>query len=88
MSYPHVFITLTPEERQRIKTELQRLAALKKWNKRKPLQAIYLSDQKKIFWDIANYLGVNYRTVQRWIAKYREEGLAAFINTNQTNSSE
>jgi CRP-like cAMP-binding protein len=79
MSYPHIYITLTSEERQLIKTELQRLSVLKQWNKRKPLQAIYLSDQKKIFHDIANYLKVTYRTVQRWIAKYRKDGLHAFF---------
>jgi len=79
MPYPHVYITLTPEERQRIKTELQRLVTLKKWNKRKPLQALWLSDQKKIFQDIANYLKVTHHTVQRWIAKYRKEGLNAFF---------
>jgi len=79
MPYPHTFITLTPNERQRLKQELQRLAALKKWNKRHPLQALYLSDQKKIFQDIANYLKVTHRTVQRWIAKYREIGINGFI---------
>jgi len=79
MPYPHTFITLTSEERQRIKTELQRLVTLKKWHKRKPLQALYLSDQKKIFRDIANYLKVTHRTVQRWIAKYRKDGVNTFI---------
>ena len=80
MPYPHVYITLTPEERQRIKQELQRLAALKKWNKRKPLQALYLSGQKKIFQDIANYLGVSYRTVKRWVYRYKKSGLDSFIS--------
>ena len=79
MPYPHTFITLTSEERQRIKTELQRLVTLKKWHKRKPLQALYLSDQKKIFQDIADYLDVAYRTVIRWTITYRKEGLNAFI---------
>ncbi|MFH1231179.1 MAG: helix-turn-helix domain-containing protein [Planctomycetota bacterium] len=79
MPYPHTYITLTPEEKKQIKDELQRLAALKKWNKRKPLQALHLSDQKKPFQDIANYLDVTHRTVQRWIAKYREKGLDGFI---------
>ena len=79
MPYPHTFITLTSEERQLIKTELQQLVTLKKWHKRKPLQALWLSDQKKIFRDIANYLKVTHRTVQRWIAKYRKEGLNAFF---------
>jgi CRP-like cAMP-binding protein len=79
MPYPLTFITLAPAERERIKTELQRLAALKKWHKRKPLQALYLSDRKKTFQDIANYLKVTHRTVQRWIAKYRKDGLNDFI---------
>ena len=79
MPYPHTFITLTPEERLRLKAELQRLVTLKKWKKRKPLQALYLSDQKKIFRDIANSLGVSYTTLRRWIYKYRKNGLDAFI---------
>ena len=79
MPYPHTFITLTPEERQRIKTELQRLVALKKWKQRKPLQALFLSDQKKIFQDIADYLKVDYRTVKRWASHYRKNGLKWFI---------
>lgn len=79
MSYPHAYITLTPEEKKQIKDELQRLALLKKWKKRKPIQALYLSDQKKPFQDIANYLDVTHRTVQRWIAKYRKEGPDGFI---------
>ncbi|MFH1227984.1 MAG: helix-turn-helix domain-containing protein [Planctomycetota bacterium] len=79
MPYPHVFITLTPEERQRVKTELQILAALKKWKKRKPLQALYLSDQHKTFRNIANYLEVSYMSVRRWVYAYRKNGLTAFI---------
>jgi transposase-like protein len=79
MPYPHTYITLTPEEKKQIKDELQRLALLKKWKKRKPLQALHLSDKKKPFQDIANYLNVTHRTVQRWIAKYREKGLYGFI---------
>jgi predicted phosphatase len=85
MPYPHVYITLTPEERQLIKTELQRLVTLKKWKKRKPLQALYLSDQKKIFQDIANYLGVSYMTVRRWIYRYRKNGLNTFILQSRNN---
>lgn len=79
MPYPHTFITLTPEEKKQIKDEMQRLTYLKQWKKRKPLQALYLSDQKKPFQDIANYLKVTHRTIQRWIAKYRKEGLNAFL---------
>ena len=79
MPYPHTYITLSPEERERLKAELQRLVTLKKWKKRKPLQALYLSDQKKIFRDIANSLEVTYRTVQRWLSQYRKDGLNAFI---------
>ena len=79
MPYPHTYIKLTPEEKKQIKDEIQRLTYLKQWKKRKPLQALYLSDQKKPFQDIANYLKVTHRTVQRWIAKYRKEGLDNFI---------
>ncbi|HLD35863.1 MAG TPA: helix-turn-helix domain-containing protein [Planctomycetota bacterium] len=79
MPYPHVFITLTPEEKEKISKELKRLLLAGKYQKRKPLQALWLSDQKKIFQDIANYLKVTHRTVQRWIAKYRKEGLNAFF---------
>ncbi|MFH1231894.1 MAG: helix-turn-helix domain-containing protein [Planctomycetota bacterium] len=79
MPYPHTYLTLTPEESQRIKTELQRLAALKKWNKRKPLQTLYLSNEKKPLKDIANYLDVPYSTVRRWVARYRNEGLSVFL---------
>ena len=79
MPYPHVFITLSPEERQRLKQELQRLALLKKWHKRKPLQALYFSDQKKIFHDITRYLGKSNRTLRRWIYRYRKDGLDGFI---------
>jgi DNA-binding transcriptional ArsR family regulator len=75
MPYLHTFITLASEERQRIKIELQRLAALKKWNKRKPLQALYLSDQKKTFRNIAAYLGVSYSSVRQWVYRYKKEGL-------------
>jgi len=80
MPYPHTFITLTTEAQQRIKIELQRLVALKKWKKRKPLQALWLSDQKRIFRDIANYLKVDYRTVKRWVSRYRKSGLNGFIS--------
>jgi transposase-like protein len=79
MPYPHTFITLTPEERQRISQELKRLLLAGKHNKRKPLQALYLSDQKKIFRDIAGYLGVSYTTVRRWTYKYRKDGLNGFF---------
>jgi len=79
MPYPHTFITLTPEERQRIKTELQRLVALKRWKKRKPLQALWLSDQKKTYKNIANYLEKSYFTICKWVYRYRKDGLDGFI---------
>ena len=79
MPYPHVFITLTPEEKEKISKELKRLLLTGKYQKRKPLQALWLSDQKKIFRDIANYLKVTHRTVQRWIAKYRKDGVNTLI---------
>ena len=85
MPYPHTFITLTPEERQRIKAELQRLAALKKWHKRKPLQALYLSDQRKTFRDIAKYLGRDYSTIRRWVYRYEKSGLDSFILLSDKN---
>ena len=91
MSYPHTFITLTPEERKRIKDENQRLMHLMSMscqrqirlrleNKRKPLQTLYLSDQKKTFQNIADYLDVSYTTVRGWIYRYRKDGVGDFIS--------
>ncbi|MFH0887624.1 MAG: helix-turn-helix domain-containing protein [Planctomycetota bacterium] len=79
MPYPHTYIKLTPEEKKQIKDELQRLTYLKQWKKRHPLQALYLSDQKKPFQDIANYLDVSYMSVRRWVYKYRKFGLNTFL---------
>ena len=80
MPYPHTYIKLTPEEKEKITKELKRLLLAGQHNKRKPLQALYLSDQKKIFQDIANYLGVSYRTVKRWVYRYKKSGLNSFIS--------
>ena len=79
MPYPHTYIKLTPEEKKQIKDELQRLTYLQQWKKRKPLQSLYLSDQKKPFQDIANYLGVSYSSVRQWVYRYRKSGLNTFI---------
>jgi len=79
MPYPHAFITLTPAERERIKQELQRLAGLHQWKKRKPLQSLYLSDRKMPYRNIANYLKVSYMSVRRWIYQYRKDGLNTFL---------
>jgi hypothetical protein len=79
MPYPHKFIKLTPEEREKIKRELKRLARLEKWKKRKPLQALYLSDQKKTISSIAKYLEKTNRTVRGWFYRYEKEGLDRFI---------
>ena len=79
MPYPHQYITLTPEEKKRIEKEIERLTLLRKWEKRKPLQMLYLSDQKTTFRDIANYLGKSYFTICKWVYRYRKEGLDGFI---------
>jgi len=80
MPYPHKFITLTLEERERLEKELQRLTLLRRWKRRKPLQTLYLSDQKKTFRSIAEYLGVSYRTLRGWVYRYRREGLEGIIS--------
>jgi len=74
MPYPHSFITLTPEEQARLKKESERLARVRKWKRRLPLQALYLSNEKKTFRDIAEYLGVDYSTVRNWVYRYRKCG--------------
>jgi len=79
MPYPHTYITLTAEEKESIKQELQRLTYARRWKKRKPLQALYLSDQRKTFSNIARYLEKSNRTVRRWVYRYRKEGLEGFI---------
>ncbi|MDI6788786.1 MAG: helix-turn-helix domain-containing protein, partial [Planctomycetota bacterium] len=66
MPFPHQYITLTPEERKRIENEIKRLTLLRQWRKRYPLQALLFSDQKMTFKNIAETLGVDYRTVKRW----------------------
>jgi hypothetical protein len=79
MPYPHIFIKLTSEERLKVSAELQRLSVAGKWRRRKPLQALYLSDQGKTLDQIAEHLKVTYRVVQTWFAKYRKEGVAGFL---------
>ncbi|MFH0888750.1 MAG: helix-turn-helix domain-containing protein [Planctomycetota bacterium] len=79
MPYPHYFVKLTPEEKKRIAKEIERLTLLRQWKKRKPLQTLYLSDQKKTFRDIANYLGKSFTTIRRWVYRYRKDGLEDFI---------
>lgn len=79
MPYPHYFIKLTPEEEKRIEKEIERLTLLRKWEKRKPLQALYLSNEKKILKDIAKYLKVDYSTVRNWFRRFRKQGLDGFI---------
>lgn len=79
MPYPHVYIHLTTEEREQISKELKRLLLAGKYQKRKPLQVLWLSDQKKTFKDIANCLGKSFDTVRRWVYRYRKDGLEGFI---------
>jgi CRP-like cAMP-binding protein len=80
MPYPHYFVKLTPDEKKRIAKEIERLTLLRQWKKRKPLQALYLSNERKPFRDIAKYLGVSYRTVKRWVYRYKKSGLDCFIS--------
>ena len=83
MPYPHTYIKLTPEEKKKIEKEIERLTLLRQWKKRKPLQALYLSNKKKTFKNIAEYLGVDYSTIRNWVYRYRKErleGLISWIN--------
>lgn len=80
MPYPHAYITLTPEEKESIKQELQRLTYARQWRKRKPLQALWLSNEKKTFRNISGYLEVDYSTVRNWVYRYRKEGLEGLIS--------
>jgi hypothetical protein len=79
MPYPHKYITLTPEEREKIKKELYRFLMARKYKKRKPLQALWLSNEKKTLSSIAKYLEKSNRTVRRWFYRYQKEGLERFI---------
>ena len=79
MPFPYCYITLTSEEREKISRELKRLLLAGKHNKRKPLQALWLSDQKKTFRNIANYLEKSYFTICKWVYRYRKDGLDGFI---------
>ena len=79
MPYPHKYITLTPEDREKIERELKRLARLRKWKKRMPLQALWLSDEKNTFSSIARSFGKGYSTVRNWVYRYEKEGLDRFI---------
>ncbi|MBI5778266.1 MAG: helix-turn-helix domain-containing protein [Planctomycetes bacterium] len=58
---------------------MKRLLLAGKYQKRKPLQVLWLSDQKKTFKDIANCLGKSFDTVRRWVYRYRKDGLEGFI---------
>jgi hypothetical protein len=86
MPYPYQYITLTPEQRKNIERELERLIRLRKWKKRKPLQALYLSNEKKTISSIAKYLDKPYSTVCRWVALFKKEGLSAFVTHYQSTS--
>ena len=79
MPYPHQFITLTPEELEKITIELKRLALQSKWKKRRKLQALYFSNMKVTFSDIAKNSRVHYTTVRRWVYRYQKDGLENFI---------
>ena len=79
MPYPHTYITLTAEEKEKVKQELQRLAYARQWRKRKPLQVLYLSNEKKTFANIALCLDKSYSTIRRWIYRYQKVGLEGFI---------
>ncbi len=70
---------LLKKEIEKIKKELERLARLRKWKKRKPLQVLYLSNEKKTISSIAEYLGKSHWTIRRWIYLYRKKGLEGVI---------
>ena len=79
MPYPHRYITLSPEERNRISRLLQELSINRQYRKRIRLQAIWLSDQKQTYLQISQNLNVTYQSVKMWIAAYRKVGLDEFM---------
>ncbi|MBI5778675.1 MAG: helix-turn-helix domain-containing protein [Planctomycetes bacterium] len=79
MPYPHQFIKLTPEEKKKVSFWLERYALIGRYNKRRRLQILYLSDQQIGFKRIAQRLKYHYDTVRWNIYLYRKQGLKPFI---------
>jgi transposase len=57
----------------------QRYQSEKHGERRTRLQALWLLRQGKRVADVVEVLGVNYRTVQAWVAWYRQGGLPAVL---------
>ena len=57
----------------------QRYQSEKHKERRMRLQALWLLRQGKCVADVIEVLGVNYRTVQDWVAWYRQCGLAEVL---------
>ena len=72
MSYPHKFIKLTRPEEKRLWDEMQACLKAGKDRKYKRLKGIWLSSKRLTFDQIAEISDVPYRTVQRWVSKYRQ----------------
>ena len=79
MPYPHAYIKLTEEERQRISRELQTMAQRGQHRRRKRLQAIWLSDSGLTYQEISKRLDVTYQSVKMWISAYRKVGWDNFL---------
>jgi CRP-like cAMP-binding protein len=75
MAYPHSFIKLTRAEEKKIWDEMQICLKAGKYRRHKRLKAIWLSSKRFTFDQIAETSDVSYRTVKRWVSKYRKERL-------------
>lgn len=78
MPYPHQFIKLTDEEEKLIKSKLIEYTVKKQYKKHNRIQALWLSGHGWTFEAISRHERVSYRTVKRWISRYRQKGLNAF----------
>jgi len=80
MPRPHAYVTLPPEDKIWIEQEIKRIRMIDQSSKKmRPLQALWLSNKKYMYKAISLHLNVSYRTVTRWIRRYRKAGLGAFI---------
>ena len=64
--------------------EVERLGALyqaeKDTQNRRRLHALWLVRQGRALTEVADIIGVDYRTLQEWLAWYRQGGVAAVLN--------
>jgi hypothetical protein len=82
MPFPHTHIKLTEAELKIVTDEMTRYAREGKIKKRSRLQILYLSHTGETLAQMANLHlpGFAYRTVKRWIGRYRKEGLKPFVH--------